>query len=246
MIAILLAAGYGTRLYPLSRNKAKSLLPVGGRPLIDYIVDRLEQSIEIEQMVLVSNAKFFGQFKNWIDSRIFAKPVTVLNDGSTDNENRLGAVRDIELAVREIDDGSSSVYVLATDNIPRFDILDLVGFAQDKDSCAVFACPTSEERLKRVGVVELDDSGLIVGFQEKPDVPRSNLRVPPFYIYTPEALSLLPDFVARGNEGDAPGHLLSWLVPQVSVYALRRSEGTFDIGTVESYREVCREFDTGN
>ena len=246
MIAILLAAGYGTRLYPLTRDRAKPLLPVGGRPIIDHLVDRLEACPQIDRYLLVSNARFAGDFERWAAGRALSRPLTVLNDGSTDNDNRCGAVADIAFA---LDDGGAwghDAYVLATDNLPRFDLLEVVPFMREKGASAVFACAVEDpEQLHRVGVAEVAPDGRILSCEEKPEHPRGNLRIPPFYAYTAADLDLLRDFLSEGNNPDAPGHFLAWLVGRRKVYALRRDEGTYDIGTLESYRTVQAEFGQG-
>jgi len=243
MDAILLAAGYATRLYPLTRERAKPLLPVGGRPIIDHLVDRLEAAPQVERLLVVTNDRFAADFDAWADGRVFSKPVQIINDGTRDNESRLGAVSDVALALREGAVGGRSAYVLATDNLPRFDLTDIIALAEQKAASAVFVCPVNDPgRLRRVGVAEVGADGRVISFEEKPQRPRGNLRVPPFYVYTAEALGLVEQFLAEGNNPDAPGHLLAWLVGRLPVYALRRDEGTYDIGTLESYRRVCAEF----
>ncbi len=243
MDAILLAAGYATRLYPLTRDRAKPLLPVGGRPIVDHLVDRIEAADEIERMVLVTNARFATDFEAWAESRTPAKPLMIVNDGSTDNAGRLGAVGDVQLAVREAGGCADGAYVLATDNLPRFDLRDSGGLARRRGTAAVFACLVADRtELTRMGVAELGPEGLIVSFEEKPERPHGEFRVPPFYVYPPRALAGLDEFLSGGNNPDAPGHFLAWLVERQDVYALRRDEGTHDIGTLESYRRVCEEF----
>jgi len=239
--AVLLAGGYATRLYPLTRNRPKSLLPVGGRAILDYLVDALESAREIRAMLLVTNARFFEQFEQWASLRRAGKPLQILNDGTTCNEDRLGAIGDIQFALRAMGrippDG---VYVLATDNIPRFHLTEIIQLGGEKASSAVFACPEQEPaRLKRAGVAVLDSDGKIVDFEEKPQYPRSDLRVPPFYVYTAHAASLIGLYLSEGNDPDAPGHFLSWLVRRQEVYARIAEEGTYDIGTLDSYRAVC-------
>lgn len=253
MIAILLAAGYGTRLYPLTRDRAKPLLSVGGRPIIDYLVDRLEDCPDIERYLLVSNARFAADFERWADARRLSRPLQVLNDGSTDNENRLGAVADVAFALDSAGAGhgaagawSQDAYVLATDNLPRFDLLEIVALSRRKRASAVFACTVADpSQLRRMGVAELDADGRILTFEEKPERPKGNLRVPPFYVYPAADLALLRDFLSAGENPDAPGHFLAYLVARRPVYALRRDEGTWDIGTLESYRAVQAEFGQG-
>jgi glucose-1-phosphate thymidylyltransferase len=244
--AILLAAGYATRLYPLTENRAKPLLPVGGQPIIDYLVDRLDAAPEIEQMFLVTNAKFAADFEEWASGRSMRTPLRVLNDGSTCNEERLGAVGDIQFALREAGIGTEEAYVLGTDNLPRFDLCDLISHALAKAASAVFACRArSPEEYERKGVAELAVDGRILSFEEKPASPKGKLRVPPLYVYTADAIGLIETYLAEGNNPDAPGHFLAWLVERRDVYALRRDEGTHDIGTLDSYRAVCAEFDRG-
>lgn len=247
MNAILLAAGYGTRLYPLTKDRAKPLLPLGGRPIIDYLVDRLEAAPEIERMVLVTNARFAGDFEEWAAARSFGKPLRVLNDGSTANDNRLGAVRDIQYALDEGGIAGQDAYVVATDNLPRFDLRDIIALSRERSASAVFACRVADrERLKRMGVAELDAEGRIVGFEEKPERPKGGFRVPPFYVYPAGVTAAVSVYLAEGNNPDAPGHFLAWLVQHQGVYALRRDEGTYEIGTLESYRAVCAEFERGD
>jgi len=244
--AVLLAAGYGTRLYPLTKDRPKPLLPVGGRPILDHLVDRLEGAAEITRMVLVSNARFLPAFERWAQQRVLRKPLSLVSDGSTDNDNRLGAVRDMQLALDAADMADEPAYVLATDNLPRFDMLEIVALAHEKGGSAVFAVPVRDpESLRRMGVAELGQDGRVVGFQEKPAEPRGRHRVPPFYAYTPEAVASVRRFLDEGNDPDAPGHFLAWLVGREPVYAQPAEAGTYDIGTLESYRRVCREFGAG-
>ena len=245
MYAILLAAGYGTRLYPLTRDRPKALLPVGGRPVLDYLVDALDAAPEIQSMTLVTNARFFGHFDRWARGRAFAKPLRLLNDGTTCNEDRLGAIGDIAFALREIGGvPQGGIYALGTDNLPRFDLRDIIGLSLSKGASAVFACPEQDpQNLKSAGVAVLGQDGIIVDFAEKPQQPRSNLRVPPFYVYTPDAASLVQDYLAGGNQPDAPGHFLGWLIKRRDVYAQIAPEGTYDIGTIDAYRAVCRAFE---
>lgn len=245
MDAVLLAGGYGTRLYPLTRDRPKSLLPVGGRPITDYLVEALGREPSIRRMWVVTNDRFAGHFKRWADDREFPGPLTVLNDGTTSNEDRLGAVGDVGLVLdamgRIPGDG---IYVAATDNIPRFDMTDIISLSAEKGTSAVFACPEGDrERLKRAGVARLDEEGRIVEFEEKPDSPAGDLRVPPFYCFTADVASLVGAYLDGGNDPDAPGNFLAWLVTRRPVYARVSEEGTCDIGTLESYRQVCREFE---
>lgn len=246
MNAVLLAAGYGTRLYPLTKDRPKALLPVGGRPIIDHLVERLDAADRIERLVLVSNRRFVRQFEDWAAARTGGKPLDVLDDGSTDNDNRLGAVADIAFALERIAGGTEPTYVVATDNLPRFDLCDAITAFEQHRTSVVFACNVEDRALlTRMGVAELGETGRVVSFEEKPERPRGSFRVPPFYCYTAEAVQAIPQFLAERNNPDAPGHYLAWLVQRQPVHALRRDEGTYDIGTLESYRAVQAEFGEG-
>jgi glucose-1-phosphate thymidylyltransferase len=248
--AILLAAGYGTRLYPLTRDCPKSLLPVGGRPILDYLVERLETAPEIERLFLVTNARFARDFENWAEERRRRAsegrppaPIRILNDGSASNADRLGAVADLQFVLDEAGVAREGAYVLATDNLPRFDLRDIIALAQDRNANAVFACRSTDiAELRRMGVAQLDADGRITAFEEKPLHPRGEFRVPPFYVYTAQAMTSVATYLIEGNNPDAPGHFLEWLVRRQDVYACRRDEGTYDIGTLETYHAVCAEF----
>ena len=245
MDVILLAGGYGTRLYPLTKDRPKSLLPVGGRPITDYLVERLEQEPRVERMWLVTNEKFADHFRRWAEDSDFERPLETINDGTTSNEDRLGAIGDINLVLEHMgavpEDG---VYVAATDNIPRFDLTEIIHLSAEKGASAVFACREDRERLKRAGVAKLDSEGRIVDFEEKPDEPASDLRVPPFYCLTHDDASLISTYLEEGNDPDAPGNLLAWLIHRRDVYASVTEVGTYDIGTQESYRQVCEVFES--
>lgn len=245
MDAILLAGGYATRLYPLTLDRPKALLPVGGRPLLDYTVDALEAADEIRRMFLVTNTKFARHFSNWVQKRSGRKPISILDDGTTSNETRLGAIGDIQFVLDNTDvDAADSVYVLGTDNMARFDITDLIRFSRARGASAIFATRvTDPKRLRRVGIVVLDETGRVIDFEEKPKNPKSDLGVPPFYVYTPEVMGLIRNYLDGGGNPDAPGHLVAWLISRRPVYARVVEGGIYDIGTVESYKAVCREFE---
>lgn len=250
MNAILLAAGYGTRLYPLTKDRPKSLLPVGGKPILDYLIERLSAAPQIERMFLVTNARFARHFENWAEeSKRRASdsspraPIHILNDGTSSNEDRLGAVADVQFVLDRAGIAGEEAYVLATDNLPRFDLRDIIALAQDRRASAVFVCRSTDiAELRRMGVAQLDEDGRIKAFEEKPLHPKGEFRVPPFYVYTAQAVASVGRYLAEGNNPDAPGHFLQWLAQCHDVYTCRRDEGTYDIGTLETYRAVCAEF----
>ena len=247
MDAILLAGGYATRLYPLTIDRPKALLPVAGRPILDHLVDVLSAADEIRRMFLVTNARFVGDLSDWAEGRRDAKPLSVLNDGTSSNDTRLGAIGDIQFVLDHADvDTDGGIYVLGTDNLTRFDMTDIIRLSRERGASAVFAMRIADPaRLRRVGVVELDETGRVISFEEKPGDPKTNLGVPPFYAYTPEATALIRRYLREGGNPDAPGHLVAWLISRCPVYACVTDLDTYDIGTVQSYEAVCREFEQG-
>lgn len=246
MTAIILAAGYATRLYPLTRDFPKPLLEVAGRSILDRIVDNVRRVAEVQRLVVVTNARFATHFERWRDGRFADAPgprVDIVNDGSTSNANRIGALADLHLAVEEADvDGDA--LVLAGDNLFDFELADFVAFFRDAGCDSITAHELSDvEQLRRTGVAELADDGRVLHFAEKPPEPRSTWAVPPFYAYTRRTLrERLPAFLAHGGEGDAPGSFIPWLIERAPVYAFRFEGARHDIGNRESYERVSRLF----
>jgi glucose-1-phosphate thymidylyltransferase len=240
MNCVILAAGYATRLYPLTEHFPKPLLRVGEKTILDWLMDDLSSVGGIGEFVLVSNHRFAGQFQTWADGR--AERIRVLDDGSTENENRLGAVRDLRLAAEYLG-GGDELLVIAGDNLLDFSLGRLLAYAREKGSCAVmrYAEP-SRERLKKCGVLTVDAEDRITGMAEKSPEPPSRWVCPPFYVYTREAASLLPRALEEGCGADAPGSFLAWLCERLPVYAMEMPGKRYDIGTLESYEQVKKEY----
>lgn len=251
MKCIILAAGYATRLYPLTEHMPKPLLEIHGRTILEMILDKVRPLDEVDQVVIVSNHKFIEHFREWCASyaMTFDKEMVVLDDGTTANENRLGAVRDIQLAIDELGI-DEDILVLAGDNIFEFELVDFLAAGNVGEmSCmddAVDMIAVHElnvlRELQRTGVAEVDGDGFVVSFEEKPSEPKSNLAVPPFYVYRRETLPLIKRFLDEGNVGDAPGHFVPYLVANRRVKAFKFTGRRYDIGTIESYEEVKRVF----
>ncbi|MDA0841171.1 MAG: nucleotidyltransferase family protein [Planctomycetota bacterium] len=241
MRALILAAGYATRMYPLTKDTPKSLLPVAGRPVIDYIIPKIEEVEGVSGITIISNARFYEQFVQWNRICRCKLPIDVINDGSTDNDSRLGAIGDLNLFLSErgTDD---ELLVLAGDNIFEFSLVDFVDSFQNRGSTAAITIREQNDpaRLRRAGVVEVDDEWRVLSFEEKPERPRSNYASPAFYIYGREALSKVSDYIQQGNNPDAPGNFVAWLHTRLPVYAFLFHEMRYDIGNMESYQEVDR------
>ncbi len=245
MKCVLLAAGYATRLYPLTRDFPKSLLEVAGKTILERIIEKIENCHDIDEIVLVTNARFHAQFADFAFARAArgAHPeLSVIDDGSTDNDKRLGALADLALAV-DAAGIREDLMVLAGDNLFSFELSDFVAFFQEKAADCITAHPLDDiEALRRTGVVELDGEGLVTGFEEKPREPRSHFAVPPFYIYRADSLALLREYLGSGGNPDAPGNFVPWLIGRRKVFAFRFEGRRWDIGSHESLAEARRIF----
>lgn len=245
MQGIILAAGYGTRLGPLGEKTPKALLPVKGRPVINYLLAQLA-AIGITQILLVTNDRFHGAFLDWLDlaGDALPLPVTIINDGTTAPENRLGAVRDIALALDNLPE-PCDVFVSASDNLYTGDLSCLLQrFHEKKDPVAALIKQTDPAVLTRSGVGQVDDTGRLIAFVEKPKQPPSQLAAAPLYVYPADIRRDIDIFLADDSQNhDAPGYLVSFLVSQRTVWGEVLGGVRHDIGNLESYRWICDHFE---
>jgi glucose-1-phosphate thymidylyltransferase len=236
--ALVLAAGYATRLRPLTDSIAKELLPVGGRPIIDWILDKVAEVDEVDEVHVVTNARKAPGFERWSAGR----DVTIHDDGTTSNEDRLGAIGDVQFVIERagLDD---DLLVIAGDNLLEFSLADYVGFWRGKGEASALAVRDvgSRELARKYGVVDVDAGDRVVGFVEKPDDPPSTLAATALYVYHRAHLPLVGEYLAAGNAPDQPGRFVEWLYPRQPVYAYRFSEGWFDIGDREQLLEADNE-----
>lgn len=258
MKAIILAAGYATRMYPLTKNFPKPLLPVGDATILDYIMEKIDEVDRINQVIIVTNHSFVTHFEKWKQEylnrsqicndsdqkTVLKNKITILDDGTTDNENRLGALKDLDFAVKSCEI-KEDVLVLAGDNLFDFSLQKMVEFYEEKKENIIASHVLDDiDALRRTGVVSVNQDCLVTKFEEKPVHPESNLAVPPFYIYTPETIvHLLPEFLSMMNRQekgswDAPGNLIPYLVVHSHVYAWPFNVKRYDIGNLESYEKI--------
>ncbi len=242
MRAILLCAGFGTRLHPLTRDLAKPLLPVAGKPIVEYLVEQLAATGQIDDLLLVSNARFAAQFAAWRDRVAPRWPglrIEILDDGSTADENRLGAVRDLALALRERA-ASGPALVSAGDNLFDYDLSRILDdYAANPRNLVLAYREPDRRRLRRTGVAQLGADGRIVRLWEKPAEPPSDWACPALYVLEPEALAMIPRFLDEQPDADAPGAWIGWLVEQQPVFAHEMRGRRLDIGDPESYRAAA-------
>ncbi len=245
MKLIVLAAGYATRLYPLTLNQPKPLLPVAGKPMIEHVLDNLMPIDEIDQIFLVTNARFAEQFQKWADAYKTGdqvRSVFIVNDHSTDDSNKLGAIGDLKLVLLEgqIDD---DIVVVGGDNLFS---QSLEGFG---DYCLRRNAPVlgvydvgNLEEIKKYNSIEIDDDDRITFFEEKPEHPKSTLTGIALYYYPGSVLPLIQQYVDEGNNPDQPGRLVQWMYRRTPFYVWRVPGIWFDVGSKETLAEANRIF----
>lgn len=241
MKCLILAAGYATRLRPLTDNFPKPLLDVGGKPILDWLVDDIAATGKVDGFVVISNHRFARIFEDWASGR--PDDIKVVDDGTSTNETRLGAVRDMMFAIDSlgIDD---DLLVIAGDNLLDFSLSSFIDYSlAEGTSCVMRYFEESAEILRKGGVMSVDENGLILDMVEKPAEPKDNWACPPFYYYTKEDAARIPEAIASGCGVDAPGSLVAWLSSKAPVHAMEMPGKRFDIGDLKSYEAVRSEFD---
>jgi len=255
MTTIILAAGYGTRLYPLTQNKPKALLEVGGKTILDRLVEKVELLGKCERIIIVTNEKFYENFENWArtgprtriqKSRdVVLKPaaIEVINDKTGDNETRLGAIGDINLVLEKTllkDD----LLITGSDNLFELDLREFVKFGYEKSpfsSIALF--DVGDIRLaKKYGICSLDKKLCVTNFEEKPPRPKSTLAATALYFIPKEKVSKIFDYMKTGLSKDAPGNLMKWLAKVDKLFGYVLAGAWYDIGDKESLRKADEEF----
>jgi len=238
MKALVLAAGYATRLYPLTLDRPKALLEVGGRPMLDHVLDRL-QAMGVDETIVVTNAKFTPHFEEWATGK---ENVLIVNDGTTSNDDRLGAIGDTAFVLDEtgLDD---DLVVVAGDNLFGEDVSGFAAYGQEVDAPVLAVHDVGDLSLmSEYNQIEIDDEGRITFFEEKPENARSTLAGVALYFYPRHTLPLIRQYLAEDNNPDQPGRLIEWLYPRTSVYTWRLPGQWYDIGSAETLQEADRIF----
>jgi glucose-1-phosphate thymidylyltransferase len=238
MKAVILAAGYATRMYPLTLNQPKALLPLRGKPVIDYIIEQLNRLPAIDHIYLVSNHKFYPHFNDWRSNAPTEIPVTVMDDGTTSEDNRRGAIGDISFVIdqAQIDD---DVVVIAGDNYFTYDLKKQYDFFNrlQHDTLTAVVIP-DKEALKSLGVAVLDEDFKVLDMVEKSPNPPSDTAIFATYFYKRDTLPLIKQYLNEDNNADAPGHFPVWLHTRRDVYAYIIDGECHDIGTIEAYEQM--------
>lgn len=280
MKCLIIAAGYATRLYPLTENFPKPLLEVGGKTILDWLIDDLDSSGLIDGYIVVTNHRFAPIFQSWADGRLgrvdvgatsrsarplpgaaWAPPsydaeggtvaststrpirIAIIDDGTSSNETRLGAVKDIELGIRSCA-VNDDLLVMAGDNLLSFSLGAFIDYFREKGTCCVMRYYEPDvAKLRKTGVAQIDEDGLILSMEEKPAEPKGHWCCPPFYIYRAEDVPLVSEGIAAGCGTDAPGSFIAWLCGRVPVHAWEMPGPRYDIGNLESYEAVKKIFE---
>ena len=236
MKCIILAAGYATRLYPLTQNFPKPLLPVGGRPILDWLIE--DVSPEADEFAVVTNHKFYACFQEWNERRAVdgcREKIRIIDDGTESNETRLGAVKDIRLAATD----DCDYLVMAGDNVLDFSLRPFIAFGREKGTSCVMCHEENDlARLRRTAVIEFDGDGKIISYEEKPQTPRGHYAVPPFYYYRKADIERIGEALEAGCGYDAPGSFAAWLSKQTPMHAWIMPGHRHDIGDMASYEAV--------
>jgi len=239
MKCLILAAGYATRLYPLTENFPKPLLEVQGKTILDWLIDDMETANAIDEYIVISNHKFAHHFDAWAKK---SSKITVLDDGTESNETRLGAVKDIQFAIEKLG-LDTDMLVIAGDNLLTFSLTHFIRYAQEKKaSCTMRYYEHNWDRLLKTGVVTLDENDRILKMTEKSPNPETHWACPAFYYYTKQDAALVQKGIAAGCGTDAPGSYLAWLCTQTPVYAMEMPGSRYDIGNLETYEKAQTEY----
>jgi glucose-1-phosphate thymidylyltransferase len=235
MKALILGAGYATRLYPLTQTIAKPLLPLAGRPMLDYLLDRIRDAAEIDEVHVVTNHKFADSVAAWAASR----DVVVHDDGTTSEDDRLGAIGDIQFVIDEtgLDD---DLLVVAGDNLFDYSVDGYVRWWHGKgEASAVVLYDVGDlELVKKYSSVDVDAEERLTAFVEKPERPTSTLVATAAYLYHRSHVPLIRQYLADGNPPDQPGRLVAWFVPRVPVFGYTADGDWRDIGDAAQLLEA--------
>lgn len=245
MNVLILAAGYATRLYPLTLDKAKPLLEVAGKPIIEWVLDNLADVPDVETIYIVTNDKFAADFQAWADryqDRQTKLQLKIINDGSKSDDDKLGAIGDINLVMTREDLTKSDLLIVAGDNLFSESLADFVHYAKTTEATVALYDIGDTEAIKKYGNITIDSEGTITHFEEKPEKSRSTLAAVAVYYYSREILRLLTTYLAAGNNPDQPGRFIQWLYTRKAVKTFQIKGQWLDIGSKETLEKANEIF----
>lgn len=239
MICIILAAGYATRMYPLTENFPKPLLPIKDKPIINYLIEDIHK--EVDKFIIVTNNKFYDIFNKWKNDLNYN--IEIIDDGSTNNENRLGAINDILFTLNK-SNINDNIIILAGDNLLDFSLKEFINyFRKINKSCIMIHYEEDINKLQKTGVAEINNNKLIF-MEEKPINPKSNLAIPPFYIYKKEDIPKIKNI--KNYDMDSPGNLVKYLLDKTEIYTMIMPGKRYDIGSIENYEIMKNKYEKRN
>jgi glucose-1-phosphate thymidylyltransferase len=239
MNALILAAGYAKRLYPLTLNQAKPLLRVAGKPIIEWVADQLATIEDLETIYIVTNAKFSSAFVSWGDiyqSRVPRPKLQILNDGSTSDADKVGAMGDMYFALEQKRLCGAELLVVAGDNLFSHPLAGFADFARAHPATVGIYDVKSLEQAKHYNTISTNPAGILNGFEEKPAEPTSTLCAIALYFFQPEALRMLPIYLTEHSSPDQPGRFIQWLYPKLDIYTFPVTGLWYDVGSPETLR----------
>lgn len=245
MKAIILAADFGMRLYPFAKNRAKALLPLRGRPIIEYIVNKVQSLNEVEQIFIITNHRFYKDFKEWADNSISLKPIKLINNGTLSFQDKLGAIKDLAFVIDK-ENITDDLLVIGGDNLFSFNLDEFVDFARCIRPNSLIGLYNLNGKFKpnKYGVVKLDTTGKVVEFYERPkDLNGSKLVSMCFYFFAKEKISLINEYLKGERDLDRIGAYIEWLSQKDTVYGYAFEGGDWlDIGDIDAYTEAVFTF----
>lgn len=239
--AIVLAAGYATRLYPLTENTPKPLLNIAGKPIIEHIIKKLNQIDLINKIYIVTNDKFEQYFKKWLSNFDVEKPIEIINDGTKSNQDRLGAIGDINHTItsKNLD---NDLIVVAGDNLFELSLKDVANFFKKRKSNVIVLHDVKDiELAKHYGIVEVNN-GIIINFEEKPLNPKSTLASTGIYLFPKKTIFLIKKYIDQGNNPDKTGSFIEWLHKRDVVYSYVSDKKWYDIGSIEQLEKANKYY----
>jgi glucose-1-phosphate thymidylyltransferase len=245
MNVLILAAGYATRLYPLTLHKAKPLLEVAGKPIIEWVLENLANVPDLETIYIVTNDKFANDFQAWADRHQARDPklhLKIINDGSKSDDDKLGAIGDINLVITRENLDRSDLLIVAGDNLLSESLADFVAYAKTTEATVAVYDIGDTEAIKKYGNISIDSDGTITHFEEKPEKPRSALAAVAVYYYSREILPLFKTYLAAGNNPDQPGRFVQWLYTRKPLKAFQTKGQWLDIGSKETLERANEIF----
>ncbi len=241
MKALVLCAGYATRLYPLTKDRPKHLLPIADKPMLEYVIAKLEDIKEINEIFIITNSRFFPQFQEWNKKLKLKRNVKIIDDGTTSDETKLGAIGDVKFVIEKEHIGDD-LLVLAGDNLFQLNLVEFIRFFKKNGISIAVYDVKSKDLVSKYSEVKLDDEKRVISFIEKPSQPETTLAAICMYLFPKEKLNLINKYIEKGNNPDQPGRYIQWLYKRESVYGFVFSDNWYDIGDINQYNEANMEY----